>query len=118
MATQNDFSRSFTVNAAMSAFARVAVSNNKSIGLAAIGVVGVGVLQEDCTSGAYENPKVRLYGNGTVKIAVTAVPVTAGDVLFCVTNGLVANTGGTVSFGYALENAATNGQIVEVATLC
>jgi len=118
MATQNDFSRSFTVNAAMSAFARVAISSNGSIGLAGAGVVGVGVLQEDTTANSYENPKVRLYGAGTCRIAVTAVPVTIGDVMFCVTNGLVANTGGTVSFGYALGSAATNGQIIEVVTLC
>ena len=66
MATYNDFSRSFTVNAAMSAGRRVALSNNGSIGLAAAEQFGVGVLERDCTADAFENPKVRLPGTGSV----------------------------------------------------
>ena len=106
------------MNAAMSAFVRVAVSSNKSIGLADAGVVGVGMLQEDCTANSFENPKVRMFGFGSCRASVTACPVTAGSVLFCVTGGQAAPAGGTVSYGYALENAATNGQVIEVATLC
>ena len=118
MATQNDFSRSYSVNAAMSAFVRVAVSSNGRIGPAGLGVVGVGMLQEDTTAGTYENPKVRFYGTGSARAAVTGCPITASAVLFCLANGLAGPAGGTVSYGYALENAATNGQVIEVVTLC
>ena len=119
MAVQHDFSRSFQVNAAMSAGRVVAISNNGKIGLAAINTRGVGVLQEDTTAEAYENPKVRLYGTGTVRVAVTGTPLTAGDTLYTVTNGLVAGTNGSIGtaqiFGTLLETtgASANGTLAE-----
>ena len=118
MASQNNFSRSFTVNAAMSAGSVVALSSNASIGLNAINQPGIGVLQDDCTANSYENPKVRLYGTGTSKVSVTGTPLTAGDTLYTVTNGQVAGTNGATGgqkFGILLETtgASANGQLFE-----
>lgn len=122
MATQNNQSRSFAVNAAMSAFRVVAVSSNGSIGLAAVDVRGVGILQEDTTANSYERPEVRLYGAGTFRVAVTGTPLTAGNTMVVVTNGFVSVTNGLagnsgVVIGTLLESAGvgTNGSIREVA---
>lgn len=120
MAVQHNFTRSFQVNAAMSAGRVVAVSNNGKIGLAAINTRGVGVLQEDTTAEAYENPAVRLYGTGTVRVSVTGTPLTAGDTLYTVTNGQVAGTNGNIGtaqiFGTLLETTgpSANGTLAEV----
>lgn len=116
MASQYNDSRSFSVNAAMSAFRRVAVSNNGYIGYAAIAVKGVGILQRDCTADSFENPEVRLYSAGTQKIAITAAPITVGDAIYAVTNGMGAVTNGAnggTTIGIALESAASNGDIIE-----
>jgi hypothetical protein len=122
MATQNNQTRSFPVNAAMSAYRVVAVSSNGSIGLAAVDVRGVGILQEDTTANSYERPCVRLYGTGTFRVAVTGTPLTAGNAMVVVTNGQVSVTNGLVGntgvvIGILLESAAlgTNGSIREVS---
>lgn len=119
MSTQNNFSRSFTANTAMSAFRRVAVSANGAIGLAAINELGIGILQEDTAAQSYENPKVRFYSTGSFKCSATGGLVTAGNTLYAVTNGQVAvtngGTGGTV-VGIALENGSyTAGEWIEIA---
>ena len=122
MATQNNETRSFAVNAAMSAYRVVAVSSNGSIDLAAVDRRGVGILQEDTTANSYERPNVRLYGTGTFRVAVTGTPLTAGNTMVVVTNGFVSVTNGLVGntgviIGILLESAAasTNGSIREVA---
>ena len=106
----------------MSAYRVVAVSSNGSIGLSAVDVRGVGVLQEDTTAESYERPSVRLWGTGTFRVAVTGTPLTAGNVMVVVTNGFVSVTNGLignsgVAVGTLLESAgaATNGSIREVA---
>lgn len=119
MSTYNDFSRSFTVNAAMSAGVRVALSSNGSIGLAGDRILGLGVLQRDTTAGSYENPKVRFFGTGSVSVAVTGGPATVGDKLFCLALGQVGPTsaaaGNGIQFGILLESysAAQNGSLAE-----
>lgn len=123
MSSQFDLSRSFQVNTAMSRGRVVAVSNNGKITLAACdSAIAVGVLQADCTANSYENPKVRLYGAGTVMVSVTGCPLTAGDVVVVVTSGQVSVTNGRagdtgVEFGVLLESAASteNGNLKEVA---
>lgn len=85
MATQNDFFRSFTVNAAMSAYSRVVVSPNGSISLADINTRGLGVLQDDTTADTWQNPAVRFWGTGSCQVLVTAGPSTPGDTLFTAT---------------------------------
>lgn len=122
MATQNDSVRSFAVNAAMSAYRIVAVSSNGSIGLNAVDVRGIGVLEEDTTANSYERPRVRLWGAGTYRVAVTGTPLTAGNVMVAVTNGFVSVTNGLagnsgVTVGILLESSGvgTNGAIKEVA---
>lgn len=120
MATQQDLTRSFETNTAMSRGRVVALSNNGKITLAACdSAIAIGVLQVDTTANAYENPKVRLFGAGTVLVSVTGCPLTAGDVMVVVTSGQVsvtnARTGDTgVEFGVLLESAATNGDLKEV----
>jgi hypothetical protein len=120
MSTQNDFSRSFKVNAAMSAGLRVAVSSNGYIGLAGRTDPGVGVLQEDCTSAAYENPKVRFWGTGSVGVIGTGAPATAGDLMFAVVTGQVAPTQASTPqwvVGRLLESYTVNGSRVEIAPI-
>lgn len=98
----------------------VAVSNNGKITLAACdSAIAIGVLQVDTTANAYENPKVRLHGAGTVMVSVTGCPLTIGDVMVVVTSGQVSVTNGRtgdtgVEFGVLLESAATNGELKEV----
>ena len=120
MATQNDFYRSFQVNAAMSANRRVAISNNGKIGYASATELGVGILQEDTSAGSYESPSVRLYGTGTLRVAISAI-TTTGDSLICAANGLVVPKGATTSaimtFGTALSGAAASGQLIEAQQL-
>ena len=113
MATTNDFSRSFGVNAALSAFRRVRVSSNGSIDYALSTEMGVGVVQQDVTNQSYYTPQVRFYGTGTVMVSVTAVPVTIGDTIFAASNGQVSSTG-TVTAGKTLTSAATNGDWIEL----
>lgn len=121
MSTQQDFTRSFQTNTAMSRGRVVALSNNGKITLAACdSAIVIGTLAVDTTAEAYENPKVRLLGAGTVMVSVTGCPLTAGDVMVVCTSGQVsatnARTGDTgVEFGVLLENAATNGELKEVA---
>ena len=113
MATTNDFTRSFPVNAALSAFRRVAVSNNGSIGYADNGVNGIGILQQDVTSDSFYTPSVRLYGTGTYMCAVTSVPVTIGDTVYAAVTGYVSSTG-TVVAGRTLTSASVRGSFIEV----
>jgi hypothetical protein len=120
MSSFNDFSRSFQVNAAMSAGRVVALSSNSKIGLAACDAANaIGVLEDDVTSNTYENPKVRLFGAGSRLISITGCPCTAGDVMVVCTNGQVSVTNGRagdsgVEIGILVENAGTNGQLKEV----
>jgi hypothetical protein len=120
MATYNDFTRSFQVNAAISAGSRVALSHNGSIGVAGDRVLGIGVIDRDCSAAAYENPKVRFYGTGSVGVAVTGGPATAGDKMYCLATGQVGPTsaaaGNGIQFGILLQSysAGDNGTIAEV----
>lgn len=113
MATQNDFSRSFGVNAALSGFRRVMVSNNGSVGYADNLTLGVGVLQQDVTNNSYYTPAVRFYSTGTYMCAVTAVPVTIGDTVYAAVTGYVSSTG-TVVAGHTLTSAASAGDWIEI----
>lgn len=120
MSTQNDFSRSFKVNAAMSAFVRVSVSSNGKLDVAATDIAGVGILQEDTTSDSYQNPKIRFYGTGSCKMSGTGAPATAGDLVYFLAAGQVGPaSGGTpwVSAGTLLESYTVNGSIVEVVPM-
>lgn len=123
MSTQNTSTRSFQVNAAMSRDRVVACSNNGYLDLAGCdSAIAVGVIQEDVTAGAYENARVRLWGAGTMMIAVTGCPLTAGDIMVVVTSGYVsvtnARAGNTsTKVGILLESASStsNGQLREVS---
>lgn len=121
MATTNDFTRSFGVNAALSAFRRVAVSSNGSIGYADDGVLGVGVLQQDVTNDSFYTPQVRFFSLGTYMCAVTAVPVTIGDTVYAAVTGYVSTTGRSTIFaltaGRSLTTATVNGSWIEVAPI-
>ena len=97
----------------MSAFRRVAMSSNGAIDYAAATVVGVGVLQQDVTAASYFTPQVRFYGTGSCLVAVTAVPCTIGDTMFCAANGAVASTG-TITIGRTRTTSSTNGDLIEL----
>lgn len=117
MSTQNDFTRSFGVNAAMSAGLRVSVSSNGKIGLAGRTDPGVGVLQQDCTNDTWQTPKVRFWGTGSVGVIATGAPGTAGDLVFAVVTGQVAVTQATTPYfvvGRLLESYTVNGSKVEI----
>jgi hypothetical protein len=96
MATANNLTRTFPVTTAMSRGTVVFLHTDGNIRANAINKFGVGVLLDDCTAGAYENPAVRLWGAGTVPISVTGTPLTAGDLVYAVTGGQVAGTNGFV----------------------
>lgn len=119
MATTNDFTRAFSVNAALSAFRRVAVSNNGSIGYADDGVLGIGILQQDVTNDSFFTPSVRFYSLGTYMCAVTGCPVTIGDTVYAAVTGYVSSTGRSSIFaltaGRTLTTATVNGSWIEVA---
>jgi hypothetical protein len=124
MATQNDFSRAFPVNTAMSAFRRVSLSSNGGLGYSQATEAGVGVLQDDVLGLAYENPKVRFYGTGSVMVAVTGGPATAGATMWAAVTGYVTPivpspvTAG-VTFGILLAPliVTVNGTFAEVLPL-
>lgn len=92
MATSNDISRSFAVSTAMSAGRRVEIAPDGKIRVGSINKVGVGYLVDDTSANSYENPKVRLHGAGTVRASLTGTPLTAGDLLYAVTNGQLSGT--------------------------
>ena len=113
MSTQNDNSRTFPANAAMTQFRRVALSENGGVAHADNTVAGIGVIQRDAVEGDTYGAVVRLRGAGSHKIAITAAPVTAGNLLYAAANGYAAPTG-TVSLALeADENAGGNGAIIE-----
>ena len=118
MSTQNDFSRTFKTNVAMSAGTRVAISSgNGYLQVAGVQVLGVGVIQEDVTSNSFENPKVRFWGTGSVTMLGTGAPATQGDTVYAIATGYVGPaSGGTpwVSVGTLLESYTVNGVKVEV----
>ena len=117
MSTQNDFTRSYKSNAAISAYTRVSVSANGSIQVAGTGNPGVGIIQNDITSNSYENAKVRMYGTGSFQILATGAPGTAGDTVYFVGLGKVdVASGGTpwVSAGSLAASYTSNGAVVEV----
>jgi acetyltransferase-like isoleucine patch superfamily enzyme len=115
MSTQFNGPGSFLANAAVSAFRAVALSDNRGIGLNPNNAIPFGFTQQDKTSGDFVT--VKFFNDaGTQKCALTAAPVTIGDVLFAAANGAVAPTG-TVTIGRSLTTAATNGSIVELKVL-
>lgn len=106
MATQNDFSRSFPPNAAMSAYFRVVVSPNGKISLADTKVRGIGIIQEDVQGGYWENPAVRLWGTGTCQVMATNGPITPGDTIY------TAAEAGMVQNSAAVTNSITMGKAI------
>lgn len=101
MSTQNDFTRSFGVNAAMSAYSRVVVSPNGKISLADTKTLGLGIIQEDVSNDVWQNPAVRFWGTGSVQVSATGGPITPGDTLYTATEtGLVRPTSVTSSITF------------------
>jgi hypothetical protein len=96
MATANNLTRTFPVTVAMSKGTVVQLHTDGNIRPNPINQFGIGVLLEDCTANAFENPAVRLWGAGTVPVSVTGTPLTAGNLVYAVTGGQVAGTNGFV----------------------
>jgi hypothetical protein len=123
MATANNLTRTFPVTVAMSKGTVVQLHTDGNIRPNPINQFGIGVLLEDCTANAYENPAVRLWGAGTVPVSVTGTPLTAGNLVYAVTGGQVAGTNGFVGttnggriVGSLVETtgASQNGNLFEV----
>ena len=103
----------FTTNAAVSAFRGVTLDTSRQVGASATAVVPLGFTQFDADSG--DAVTVRFFNQtGTCKVSVTGCPVTTNDIVFAAANGQVCRTGGTVTVGRALENATSNGAIIEI----
>jgi uncharacterized protein YdaL len=96
MATANNLTRTFPVTVAMSKGTVVQLHTDGYIRPNPINQFGIGVLLEDVTANAYENPAVRLWVAGTVPVSVTGTPLTAGNLVYAVTGGQVAGTNGFV----------------------
>jgi hypothetical protein len=123
MATANNLTRTFPVTVAMSKGTVVQLHTDGNIRPNPINQFGIGVLLEDCTANAFENPAVRLWGAGTVPVSVTGTPLTAGNLVYSVTGGQVAGTNGFIGttnggriVGTLIETtgAAQNGNLFEV----
>lgn len=111
MSTQNDFSRSFPVGVAMSAYLRVSISAGGQITPAKLTEPGIGILQQDVQGASWENAKVRFYGTGSCIGLATGGLITIGTTLFAATSGYVTSTpnqaaGIGVTLGTALETVS------------
>lgn len=116
MATQNDFTRGFTVNTAMSAFIRVTVSANGAIEPSGA-EQGQGVIQQDVAGNTFDVAKVRFYGTGSVQVAVTGngtTAITPGATLGTTLLGYVCVSPYTNVWGIALQGSGTTtGAVIE-----
>jgi hypothetical protein len=111
MASQVDStSRTFTANAAISAFRLVRLHTVENEVVAATNGAAIGFTQDD--AGAGQLVTVKLF-NPTYLATVSGAGVVVGAVVQALSDGRVASAGG-VSVGYAI-NAGTTNDIIEVA---
>lgn len=111
MASQVDSTnRSFTANAAISAFRLVRLHTVENEVVAATNGAAIGFTQDDASAGQVVG--VKLF-HPTFLATVSGAGVAAGSVVQAVAAGTVASAGG-VSVGYAI-NAGTTNDIIEVA---
>lgn len=113
MASQVDStSRSFTANAAISAFRLVRLHTVENEVVAATNGAAIGMTQDDAAAGQLVG--VKLF-NPTYLATVSggAAAVAVGGIVHATTSGQVASAGG-VTVGYAI-NAGTANDIVEIA---
>ena len=116
MSLQFDFTRTFTVGTAMSAFIRVTITANGSI-VPSQGEQGQGILQQDVQGLSWENAKVRLNGVGSSIVAVTGnatTAITPGASLYTTANGYVCASPGTNLWGIAATGSSNaTGSVIE-----
>lgn len=112
MATQNNDTRTFQANAAMSAYRLVAISSNGGVGLNPATKAGDGVLQEDVKDGDAKGAVVRMPGAGSFKVAITGA-VTAGNLLFAEASGYAAASGTIAINLRAAESASGTNSVIE-----
>jgi hypothetical protein len=110
MSTQYLNNGTFLANSAITAFRLVTISSNRGVGLCATAGVVDGVTQIDAASGDYVT--VQFLGGNSAKATILAGPVTVGDTIFAVANGLVAITG-TVTVGKSLSTASSANSVIE-----
>ena len=106
--------RPFTLAAGISFGVQVSVdaNGNAIVATAAGPVIGSTEFEQTVVS---QGVTVRLYGP-THWGAVTAAPVTAGNILYAAANGAVSPTG-TVPVGVALQSTTANGDVIEYAEI-
>lgn len=114
MSTQNDSTRTFAASAACTQYRRVALGSDGTVSHADNTEAGIGIVQNDVSGASDPNGAVvRLPGTGSHLIAITASPVTAGDLLYAAADGYAAPTGTVALALLAGENTATNGTVIE-----
>lgn len=116
MSTNANSPLSFKANSALSAFRLVALSSNGYVGLAAATDRPVGVNQFDISSDTFATASVESTRGSIVAIAATAVPVTAGNLVYAAADGRVAYTG-TVLVGIACEGTTVADTTISVVLI-
>ena len=112
MASQVDSTnRSFTANAAISAFRLVKLHSTENEVVAATNGAAIGFTQEDASAAAVVN--VKLF-HPTYFATVSGAGVAVGSVLHAIADGKVASAGGVTGVGYAI-NAGTTNDVIEIA---
>lgn len=101
----------FLANTTITAFRAVVLSSNGGVTLNSGSTKPDGFALTDAASGDYVAVKF-LHDNGTLKGALSAAPITVGDVVYAANVGQVSPTG-TVAIGKALTTSAVTGAIIE-----
>lgn len=111
MSTQYSGNGTFLANTVVTAFRAVVLSSNGGITLNSGSTKPDGFALTDAASGDYVSVKF-LHNPGTQKGALSASPITIGDVVYAANAGNVSPTG-TVAIGKSLTTSSVTGAIIE-----
>jgi hypothetical protein len=102
---------SFLANTTITAFRAVVLSSNGGVTLNVGSTKPDGFALIDAASGDYVSVKF-LHNPGTQKGALSASPITVGDIVYAANAGNVSPTG-TIVIGKSLTTSAVTGAIIE-----
>jgi hypothetical protein len=111
MSTLYSGNGTFLANTTVTAFRAVVLSSNGGITLNSGSTKPDGFALTDAASGDYVSVKF-LHNPGTQKGALSAAPITVGDVVYAALAGNVSPSG-TVAIGKSLTTSAVTGSIIE-----
>ena len=111
MSTLYSGNGTFLANTTITAFRAVVLSSNGGVTLNSGTTKPDGFAQIDAASGDYVSVKF-LHSDGTQKGALSAAPITIGDIVYAANAGNVSPTG-TVAIGKALTTSAVTGAVIE-----